>query len=454
LKALIHKIYSKLGISSNRTRNITKHIGISFFLKGGSIIANFLIVPLTINYLDNENYGIWLTLSSFIAWFSFFDIGLGNGLRNKFAEAKANGDDKIAQAYVSSAYFTIGTISLIIVFLFFIINPFVNWAAVFNTNDTINHELKILMPIIFAFFGLQLIIKLITTIYAADQHHSIQGKIQFITQAISLLLIWLLTKTTGSSLLIFGIVFSALPVLILIFLNFFAFRKRYKTFKPDIRLWKKEYLKDIMGLGFNFFIIQIAALVLFSTDNFIITQLFSPAEVVPYNTAYKYFSILTMVYSIIVTPYWSAFTEAFTRKDFDWIKISVRNIQRIWLIIPLVAICMVLLSDLFYSFWIGDQVIVPISLSISMAFYVTILTFNMIYSHFINGVGKIKLNLIFSIISMVINIPLSLFFVKILNFGSAGVILATCVCLLYALPFLPIQYYKLVNCKAKGIWDK
>jgi O-antigen/teichoic acid export membrane protein len=86
--------------------------------KGGSILASFLLVPLTINYLDTENYGIWLTLSSFIAWFSFFDIGLGNGLRNKFAEAKAKGDMTLARGYVSSAYFTIGVVSIGLIVIF------------------------------------------------------------------------------------------------------------------------------------------------------------------------------------------------------------------------------------------------------------------------------------------------------------------------------------------------
>ncbi len=45
-----------------------------------------------------------LQLSSIVGWFSFFDIGLTQGLRNKFAEAKAKGDDELAQVYVSTTY--------------------------------------------------------------------------------------------------------------------------------------------------------------------------------------------------------------------------------------------------------------------------------------------------------------------------------------------------------------
>ncbi|WP_031443974.1 lipopolysaccharide biosynthesis protein [Arenibacter algicola] len=454
MKFSLSNIAANLGITSGRTKNIVKHIGWSLFYKIGSIIANFLLVPLTINYLDTENYGIWLTLSSFISWFSFFDIGLGNGLRNKFAEAKTLGNYKDAQAFVSTAYFTIGTISMFLFLVLILINPLINWAALFNTQEILQDELSLLLPIIFGFFALQLVVKLITSIYQADQNHSIQGKIQFFGQVLLLLVIFLLTKTDQSSLLIFGSIFSALPVLILIGLNFFAFNTTFKAFKPKFSLWKQEYLKEITGLGFKFFVVQIAVMVLFSTDNFIISRLFGPEEVVPYNVAFKYFSIVTMAYTIIITPYWSSFTEAYAKKDFEWIKKSVSNIQKIWLSIPVGLVGMIFLADWFYEFWVGDKVKVSMQLSLAMAFFVVLLTFNMIYVNFINGVGKIKLQLITSLISMSINIPLSIYLGKYLGWGSTGVILATCFSLGYSLILRPIQYYKLINNTAKGIWNK
>lgn len=454
MRKVINKVYEKVGVKSNRTVNIAKHISWSFLFKIGSIIANFILVPLTINYLDSENYGVWLTLSSFISWFSFFDIGLGNGLRNKFAEAKALGDYKKAQAFVSSAYFTISSISVILLLVFLFLNFFIDWTSVFNTRASLKQDLRILLPIIFTFFTLQLIVKLIITIYQADQHHSIDTKVQFLGQALSLLAIWALTKTDNSSLLIFGTIFSGIPVILLVMLNFLAFNTTYKDFKPKFNLWKKSYLHEITGLGFKFFIIQIAAMVLFSTDNFIIIRLFGPEEVVPYNIAFKYFSIVTIVYGILITPFWSSFTEAYANKDYEWIKKSVRNIQKIWFLIPIGLIVMVFISNWFYEWWVGDKVIVPIQLSLSIAFYVALMTYNMIYVNFINGVGKIKLQIITSVISMIINIPLSILFGKYLGWGSTGVVLATCFSLGYSVILRPIQYYKLINNTATGIWNK
>lgn len=453
-KIIISNIKSNIGFENKRNKNILKHIGWSLFFKIGTIAVSFILIPITINYLDTDNYGIWLTLSSFISWFSFFDIGLGNGLRNKFTEAKVNNNYEIAKAYVSSAYFTIGSISLFIIFIFLILNQFIDWTAVFNTKQNLSGELSILLPIIFVFFGLQLVSKLIITIYQADQHHSIDGKIQFFSQLLSLIVIWCLTKTNKSSLLLFGSLISAIPVIILIIFNFISFNTTYVMFRPQFRLWKKEYINDISSLGFKFFIIQIASLVLFSSDNFIIIKLFGPEDVVKYNLAFKYFSIVTMGYTILITPFWSSFTEAYANKDFVWIRKTISTMQKIWLLVPILLLGMIFISNWFYSFWIGRSIDIPLNLSLSMALFVLMMTFNMIYVNFINGVGKIKLQLYTSIITMIINIPLSIFFGKYLGWGPAGVVLATCCSLLYAVILRPLQYFKIINNTAKGIWNK
>jgi len=61
---------------------------------------------------------------SLVGLFSFFDIGLGNGLRNSFAEAVAKGEHLLAKTFVSTTYtIFIGIISLLFL-LFLIINSY------------------------------------------------------------------------------------------------------------------------------------------------------------------------------------------------------------------------------------------------------------------------------------------------------------------------------------------
>ncbi|MCB0464334.1 MAG: lipopolysaccharide biosynthesis protein [Aequorivita sp.] len=454
MKELINKIQSKLGIHSDRTKNISKHVLLSLLYRGGSIFATFLLVPLTIRFLDTENYGVWLTISSFIAWFSFFDVGLGNGLRNKFAEAKAKGDFELAKGFVSTAYFSLGLICLGLLCVTVLGSFFIDWAAIFNASASLKGQLQILMPIVFGCLSLQLTAKLIATIYTADQKPSVEGKISFITSTSSLILIWILTKTATSSLLIFGALFSLLPVLILILFNVYAFSNRYKKYKPNILLCKKIYFNEIFGLGATFFIIQCSVIILFSTDNFIITQLFNPEEVVPYNIAQKYFSISLMIFNMLLTPYWSGFTDAYTHKDFLWIRKSMKNLSKFSFGSMLLTFFMVLLSPFFYKLWIGDLVSIPFNLTLSMAVFFIICIFYSPYNAFINGLGKVRIQMYTLVGAAILNIPLSIILVKYASMGVEGVITATIICIIPHAIICPLQYSKLIRNKASGIWNK
>jgi O-antigen/teichoic acid export membrane protein len=246
----------------------------------------------------------------------------------------------------------------------------------------------------------------------------------------------------------------ALPVIIMMILNLIAFNGRYKEYRPKLSLYKKQYLQEITVLGFRFFILQIGALVMFSTDNLIITQLFGPDEVVPYNIAFKYFSVMTIGYGILLAPFWSAFTEAYANKDMLWIRKSVSTIQRIWLLVPLGLLIMILASDWFYKLWLAGSVRIELGLTLSMALYAALITYNMLYVTFINGVGKIHIQVLVSVIVMIFNIPISVYLAEYIGIGSTGVILGTVICILVPLFLWRIQYYKIINETAKGLWNK
>src|SRR6266542_424892 len=102
----INRIRNRFVLSENHERSIQvkKNILTSFLAKGGTIAINLFLVRITIDYVSPLQYGVWLTLSSIIAWFSFFDIGFGNGLKNKLTEAIAKNDYLLARQYVSSTY--------------------------------------------------------------------------------------------------------------------------------------------------------------------------------------------------------------------------------------------------------------------------------------------------------------------------------------------------------------
>ncbi len=450
----LNRIKSFFTKGHSRTILAKKNIATSIGIKGVSILISFLLVPLTLDYLNPTKYGIWLTLSSVVGWLSFFDIGLGNGLRNKLAEAFAIKDMKLAKNYVSTTYLILTLIMGGVFVLFLIINPFLNWASLLNTAPEMATELGRIVLIVFTFFSLLFVLKLIGTILTAAQLPAYNNAFNSLASLISLISIYIITKISNDSLLYISIVYSAAPVVVFIVASFYFFKGKYKLIKPSLASVDFKYLKPLAGLGVKFFVLRISVLVIFSTDNMIITRILGPAEVTPYNIAYKYFGIPIMAFSILLSPFWSAYTDAITLNESKWIKRSINKLIKIWLIFVGGIVIMVIISNQFYVFWIGDKIKIPLLLSFFMAIYALMLTWSQLFVNFINGVGKIKLQMYYGIIAMIINIPASIFFARNLGMGSAGVILGTCTSLVFGFVLSPIQYYKIINNRAKGIWDK
>ena len=152
-----------------RTVKIKKNIIASFGIKGLSMIVGFLTVRITLDYLDQTTYGIWLTLTSFLGWFSFFEIGLGNGLKNKLSEALANKDYQLGKIYVSTTYGILTFIMAVVAILFFIFNNLIDWTVILNTDKELANDLAYLASIVFGFFFLRFIFQLINIVLTSDQ---------------------------------------------------------------------------------------------------------------------------------------------------------------------------------------------------------------------------------------------------------------------------------------------
>lgn len=453
---IINKIKSTFLGGSIRTQKAKKNILLSFVFKGLSVFAVFLLVPMSINYLNPLEYGIWVTISSLITWLTLFDLGLGNGLRNKLAESIAKEDKELGRIYVSTAYFALTLIVSIFLILYFSLGIFIDWSSVFNTPLELKTEVNKLANFVMIFFSIQFVLKLIITILTADQKPSYNDFLGFMTNISSVIIVWILTHNTSPSLFVLGLSLSIIPVIILLIITVYNFSNRYSFLIPSPKFIHIKYLRGLTDLGIRFFIIQISTFFIFGSASIVLTQLIGPESVTSYNIVFRYFSIINMIFYIILSPAWTGFTDAFYRNDFVWIKNTVKKLNKIGIILITFTIFMVLISGSIYDIWIGKNrdFDIPFLLTMSMGLYVIAMTLVSPYMYFLNGSGKIFLQFILSIIIIISYIPLTIILFKVFNLGVASVVIASIMSLVPFLIFMPIQYYKIINNRAKGIWNK
>jgi O-antigen/teichoic acid export membrane protein len=161
-----------------------------------------------------------------------------------------------------------------------------------------------------------------------------------------------------------------------------------------------------------------------------------------------------MLLGIVITPYWSSFTEAYTKGEMPWIRKSMKNLMKIAFLTVLLTVLLVLIAPFVYQLWIGDLVHIPFLLTLCMALYFVTNICYAPFVMFINGVGKIKLQMYLLVMGALLNIPLSIVLVRYTSLGNAAVILASFLCIFPNLILYPMQYFKLVNKTAHGIWNK
>jgi len=448
------KNISGLGEGHERTNRAKRNIVASFIIRGLNITVGLLLVPITMNYLNPTRYGIWITLTSLVGWFGFFDIGLGNGLRNRFAEAIAKEDHALAKTYVSTTYAILIIIISIVLVLFFILNNFLDWGIILNTGDDplLKKELSRLAIVVFSSFGMTFVLNLISVILSADQQPAKSAMFELIGKSLSLLFIYILTQVSKSSLLSLGLIYCTISPIVLAVSTIWFFNGKYKQYRPSVKSVDFKKGKDLFSLGLKFFILQITTIVLYQTNTMIIAQLCGPAMVTPYSVAFKYFSVLMMGFMIIVSPFWSAFTEAWTKQEVSWIRSIIKKLVKLWFVVVAGGVVMLVFSGFVFKLWIGNDFTVPFSISILSLIWILLNAWNGIFSQFLNGVGKLKLQLYFGIIAAIINVPLALLLGK--KLGISGILLANVLVILSAAWIGPLQYIKIIKMRATGIWNK
>lgn len=452
--AIITIIRNKFLSGHERSVKAKKNMIALLLLKGYSMVVNLALVPLTLKLLDDYKYGVWITLFNVISWISIFDIGIGNGLRNKFAESIANNRINDAKEYVSTSYFMMFGISFILILIFIIPWLFIDWGKVFNVQSQLNHEVFMLVGISFFLVCLSFGLKLIGTLLTANHQPALSALLGSITNTVILLIFIVWKNSFKENLIGIGTIYTAVPLIVFILSSLILFNGMFFNVKPNIHYFNIVKVRSLLSLGLQFFIIQIAVIVIFTTDSMIISHTLSPKDVTSYNIVLRYFSVVSIVVGIIMTPFWSAYTEAAAKMDFDWIKgIVVKQIKSIIIVIILVII-LLFNAKIIIPLWLNNNILISNSLIIGMSIYTIISVWNNIFAFLLNGLSKPFLSSLISVFAAIINIPVSIFFIKSLSLGNSGVIWGTILSLSFGVFLGPLQVFKILNNRAKGIWNR
>ena len=393
------KIKEKLSEISENDRIIYINVLGAFCIKGLSLIISLFTMPAYMRYFsDNEVLGVWFTVLSVLTWILNFDLGIGNGLRNKLTMALAQGDEAGAKKYISSAYMMIGCIVICILFAGNLLIPYCNWNAVFNISTELVSVEALNRTVMYAFWAimLQFIIRLISSVIYAMQKSALNNLLSLFTSV--LLLAFALFAPCGTA--VENLQMFALGYLVCangpsLIATVWIFYGPMKHCRPSLKCFESKKAKAVLSLGGVFFICQILYMIIANTNEFFITQYTSPQYVVEYQAYNRLFSLGSMLYMLALTPIWSAVSKALAENNFAWLKKINRVIRNLSILAILCEFVLIIFLQFLMNFWLGENSFqVDYSTAIIFALYGSAMIYQSGVSTMTNGIGRMHIQAI------------------------------------------------------------
>ncbi len=440
-------------ISFNDMQIIKNMLG-AFLVKGASLIVSLVLLPLYIRFFhDKATLGLWYTILSVLNWVTLFDLGLGHGLRNKLPDALEKKDTEQVKSLISTTYVLMISIAGIILAVGEIVITQLDWNKIFNVNDTLisNDVLIKCVQIVFLGIMISIVLKIVNSILYAMQYSAIVNLLTLIPNVLILLFLCMIPSRSLElnlqTMSFINICVINIPCLVC---SWFVFRYLLKGYRPSVRFFKADCVKDIFGIGISLLWLQIVFMVISSTSELIISKLTRSDYVVEYQVYNKVFKTVGMLVSLSLTPIWSAVTKAQAQKNFQWI----RKIYRFFLLTVfacvLLELCVIPILPWIVDLWIGKGVIeVRSGYALAFVFSNTMLVLHSVNTSIGNGLSYFKLQMIWMTFAALLFIPLSYILVQSMD-SWIGVVAANTLSLMPYEFLAPVFTMKLLHKKASS----
>ena len=415
-----------------------------FGAKGTLLLANFVVISITLDLLSTKIYGVWITLYTTISWLSFFDLGLGNGMRNLFAVNRAIGNQEKNKQLVSTSYIIVLGIALILLIVGL---PFVYYADIarfFNISDIAIPDLRCVLSLLVVVTSLQLITKLINSIFLADQKPALSSLIDCSGVVCSLLLLFILKDRLVGSLFNLALIIT-LPTFIISFIvTLFAFNKNYRKLKPSLKCFNLKISNKLINLGLRFFLIQLSALIILQGSNIIILKFIGAEEVSVFSLVYKYFNVIVTIFTLVLTPYWSFFTDSYAKNNYNQLKQGFKQLLISWLAISMVGVVMWIALPFSFKIWLNQELDIPAYLPVSLLLFSIFSNLGSVFIYFLNGTSSyLNFQLAIVLAFAALLYPISAYLLP--AYGVLGVVFTMFFANSYGVLFAPYLSYKVLK---------
>ena len=396
----------------------------ALFGRGTAVVVNAVLLPVILRYLGKLEFGIWITISTSVLMLSVLDLGIANTLTNFIAEAHAEEDQEKAVHFYATAFWITSAAVALLLPVCYAGWLAVDWGSVFHLTEALQiQHARICVAVAVAFFLASLPLTLANKVLAGYQQVHLANAFAMVSSLLSLIAI-LSTVALHGTIVSLMASYCAAMFVGTFSLNLWLYFWHRPWLVPRLRFAQSQAARSLFGQGLLFFVIQCTGLVVFSTDNLVITHYLGPAQVTPYSFAWRLTSYATMVQAIMLPSLWPAFSEAYHKRELGWVVSTYRSVTRKSLAaVALAALILGFAGRMIIRIWAGPNAVPGQTLLWLMAAFNLVMAATTNQAFLLNATRRLRVEAIVAVLAAGVNLGLSIFLVQ--RIGTEGVIAST-----------------------------
>ena len=360
------------------------------------LATGLISVPLALNYVGVEQFGIWMALSTALAFITFTDFGIGIGVQDRMTRFVGNNSHELARKslFTSFGFVTLLFGVLMVANQFLVPQLDLTSALSLKTQKAIDEIVPTTQMVVFV-LGLGLLSGIVQRAFNALQEGFWIALIQVVARLASLILLFVVVdQKMGLPALVF--VVGGLSSVSLIFLGIPVLLSRHRWLMParlsSSEMIDRECFRGVLKVGILGLGASIAIYLVNNSIPVLISGKYGAENVADYAVLLKLLSVPTLLLTYLLLPLWPAITEAKAKKDSQWIRNVYKKCSRLTLMVAIgFALFFLIFGRKIIFLWTQNDAVVPsYSLLFAGVCFMVLGFWNTLTSVMLNGLSMYK----------------------------------------------------------------
>ncbi|CAN1494091.1 RfbX Membrane protein involved in the export of O-antigen and teichoic acid [Burkholderiaceae bacterium] len=403
------ELNSEVGRAQERYRLATLTALTSILSKGAMMLVMVFSVTISLPYLGVERFGVWMTIASIVGLLNFLDLGVGNALVNRVAQAAIHSNKSQLGKCIGAGLIILALISIAIGTFLYLIAVYLPWHKLLKmSNIDLYTETYIAIKVFAILFSLHILTSGISRIFYGLQRGYEANMLSALGSFLSLILIWGAINFNGgiASLLAANMLGGVFISFILLGVLVKRGQVNFHRLIENIQIEAPRLLKT----GGSFLFLQIGTMVVFGVDNLIVASSLGAVMVTTFSITQRLFQFVTQPFAILNSGLWPAYANAHEHGDKKFIKSTLKRSMGITIFGSItVSLVLIFFGEEIISLWTQKEVSVTYSLLIAFAIWSVMDVGAGCFAMFMNGTSLIKIQSGCLVTLIIIGIPLKIY---------------------------------------------